>query len=201
MPGAAGTWRALTDNVNAMANSLTVQVRAIADVATAVTRGDLSRQIAVEAQGELDQLKNNMNQMIVNLKSTTEKNSEQDWLKTNLAKFSRMMQGQKDLEAVSKLIMSELTPLVSAHHGAFYIMDDDDHTPVLKLIASYAYKERKHVGNRFHLGEGLVGPGGAREEADSAHRTFRTTTSASPRAWARRHLATCSCFRFCSRAK
>ena len=157
VPGAAGTWRALTDNVNAMANSLTLQVRAIADVATAVTRGDLSRQIAVEAQGELDELKNNMNQMIVNLKSTTEKNSEQDWLKSNLAKFSRMMQGQKDLEALSKLIMSELTPLVSAHHGAFYIMDDDNHTPVLKLIASYAYKERKHVGNRFYLGEGLVG--------------------------------------------
>ncbi len=157
VPGAAGTWRALTDNVNAMANSLTLQVRAIADVATAVTRGDLSRQIAVEAQGELDQLKNNMNQMIVNLKSTTEKNSEQDWLKTNLAKFSRMMQGQKDLEALSKLIMSELTPLVSAHHGAFYIMDDENQTPVLRLIASYAYKERKHVANRFHLGEGLVG--------------------------------------------
>src|SRR4051812_11515535 len=157
VPGAAGTWRALTDNVNAMANSLTLQVRAIADVATAVTRGDLSRQIAVEAQGELDELKNNLNQMIVNLKSTTEKNSEQDWLKTNLAKFSRMMQGQKDLEAVSKLIMSELTPLVSAHHGVFYIMDDENNTPVLKLIASYAYKERKHLGNRFYLGEGLVG--------------------------------------------
>ncbi len=157
VPGAAGTWRALTDNVNAMANSLTLQVRAIADVATAVTRGDLSRQIAVEAQGELDELKNNLNQMIANLKTTTEKNNEQDWLKTNLAKFSRMMQGQKDLEAVSKLIMSELTPLVSAHHGAFYIMEDDNNTPVLKLIASYAYKERKHVGNRFYLGEGLVG--------------------------------------------
>jgi HAMP domain-containing protein/CheY-like chemotaxis protein/GAF domain-containing protein len=157
VPGAAGTWRSLTDNVNAMANSLTLQVRAIADVATSVTRGDLSRQIAVEAQGELDELKNNLNQMIVNLKSTTEKNSEQDWLKTNLAKFSRMMQGQKDLEAVSKLIMSELTPLVSAHHGAFYIMEDDNNTPVLKLIASYAYKERKHLGNRFYLGEGLVG--------------------------------------------
>jgi len=157
VPGAAGTWRALTDNVNAMANSLTVQVRAIADVATAVTRGDLSRQIAVEAQGELDELKNNLNQMIANLKTTTEKNTEQDWLKTNLAKFSRMMQGQKDLEAVSKLIMSELTPLVSAHHGTFYIMEDENGTPVLKLIASYAYKERKHVGNRFHLGEGLVG--------------------------------------------
>ncbi|HEY3112845.1 MAG TPA: HAMP domain-containing protein [Gemmatimonadaceae bacterium] len=157
VPGAAGTWRALTDNVNAMANSLTVQVRAIADVATAVTRGDLSRQIAVEAQGELDELKNNLNQMIANLKTTTDKNTEQDWLKTNLAKFSRMMQGQKDLESVSKLIMSELTPLVSAHHAAFYIMDEENHAPLLKLIASYAYKERKHVGNRFHLGEGLVG--------------------------------------------
>jgi len=157
VPGAAGTWRELTDNVNAMANSLTLQVRAIADVATAVTRGDLSRQIAVDAQGELDELKNNMNQMIVNLKSTTEKNSEQDWLKTNLAKFSRMMQGQKDLEALSKLIMSELTPLVSAHHGAFYIREDDNNAPLLKLIASYAYKERKHIGNRFRLGEGLVG--------------------------------------------
>ncbi|HVD60162.1 MAG TPA: HAMP domain-containing protein [Gemmatimonadaceae bacterium] len=157
VPNAAGTWRALTDNVNAMANSLTLQVRAIADVATAVTRGDLSRQITVEAQGELDELKNNLNQMIANLKDTTEKNTEQDWLKTNLAKFSRMMQGQKDLEAVSKLIMSELTPLVSAHHGAFYIMEHEQNTPILKLIASYAYKERKHVANRFHLGEGLIG--------------------------------------------
>jgi CheY-like chemotaxis protein len=95
--------------------------------------------------------------MIGNLKDTTEKNNEQDWLKTNLAKFSRMMQGQKDLEAVSRLIMSELTPLVSANYGAFYIMENENSAPVLKLIASYAYKERKHVGNRFHLGEGLVG--------------------------------------------
>ncbi|MBA3342680.1 MAG: HAMP domain-containing protein, partial [Gemmatimonadaceae bacterium] len=157
VPGAAGTWRALTDNVNAMANSLTLQVRAIADVATAVTRGDLSGQITVETQGELDELKNNLNQMIANLKDTTEKNTEQDWLKTNLAKFSRMMQGQKDLEAVSRLIMSELTPLVSAHHGAFYIIDNESSAPVLRLIASYAYKERKHVGNVFHLGEGLIG--------------------------------------------
>ncbi|HZJ00994.1 MAG TPA: response regulator [Gemmatimonadaceae bacterium] len=157
VPNAAGTWRALTDNVNAMANSLTIQVRAIAEVATAVTRGDLTGQITVETQGELDELKNNLNQMIGNLKDTTEKNNEQDWLKTNLAKFSRMMQGQKDLEAVSKLIMSELTPLVSANFGAFYIMENEGTTPVLKLIASYAYKERKHVANRFHLGEGLVG--------------------------------------------
>jgi CheY-like chemotaxis protein/GAF domain-containing protein len=122
-----------------------------------VTKGDLTRQITVDAQGELDELKSNINQMIANLKETTERNQEQDWLKTNLAKFSRMMQGQKDLESVSRLIMSELTPLVSAHHGAFFIMDNDAGAPMLRLIASYAYRARKHVGNRFAIGEGLVG--------------------------------------------
>jgi HAMP domain-containing protein/CheY-like chemotaxis protein/signal transduction histidine kinase len=157
VPGVAGTWKALTDSVNAMANSLTAQVRNIADVATAVTKGDLTRQITVEAQGELDELKSNINQMIGNLKETTERNQEQDWLKTNLAKFSRMMQGQKDLESVSRLIMSELTPLVSAHHGAFFIMESETGSPTLRLIASYAYRARKHVGNRFAIGEGLVG--------------------------------------------
>jgi HAMP domain-containing protein/CheY-like chemotaxis protein/signal transduction histidine kinase len=157
VPGVAGTWKALTDSVNAMANSLTVQVRNIADVATAVTKGDLTRQITVEAQGELDELKTNINQMIGNLRETTERNQEQDWLKTNLAKFSRMMQGQKDLESVSRLIMSELTPLVSAHHGAFFIGDSEGDAKSLRLIASYAYRARKHVANRFHLGEGLVG--------------------------------------------
>ncbi|HKN65008.1 MAG TPA: response regulator, partial [Gemmatimonadaceae bacterium] len=157
VPGVAGTWKALTDSVNAMANSLTVQVRNIADVATAVTKGDLTRQITVEAQGELDELKQNINQMIGNLRETTERNQEQDWLKTNLAKFSRMMQGQKDLESVSRLIMSELTPLVSAHHGAFFIQEGDTSAPMLKLIASYAYRARKSVSNRFGIGEGLVG--------------------------------------------
>jgi len=157
VPGVAGTWKALTDSVNAMANSLTVQVRNIADVATAVTKGDLTRQITVEAQGELDELKQNINQMIGNLRETTERNQEQDWLKTNLAKFSRMMQGQKDLESVSRLIMSELTPLVSAHHGAFFIQEGDASAPMLKLIASYAYRARKNVSNRFGVGEGLVG--------------------------------------------
>jgi CheY-like chemotaxis protein/signal transduction histidine kinase/HAMP domain-containing protein len=157
VPGVAGTWKALTDAVNAMANLLTAQVRNIADVATAVTKGDLTRQITVEAQGELDELKSNLNQMIANLKETTERNQEQDWLKTNLAKFSLMMQGQKDLEGVSRLIMSELTPLVSAHHGAFFIMDQDQGSPMLRLVASYAYRVRKNVANRFAIGEGLVG--------------------------------------------
>jgi CheY-like chemotaxis protein/HAMP domain-containing protein/GAF domain-containing protein len=157
VPNVAGTWKDLTENVNAMANSLTAQVRAIKDVATAVTTGDLTRTITVEARGELNELKSNVNQMIGNLKETTEKNAEQDWLKTNLAKFSQMMQGQKDLEAVSRLIMSELTPLVGAQHGAFFIMDSNAEEPVLKLIASYAYRVRKNVSNRFRLGEGLVG--------------------------------------------
>src|SRR5439155_1631683 len=144
VPGVAGSWKALTDSVNAMANSLTVQVRNIADVASAVTKGDLTRQITVDAQGELDELKTNINQMIGNLRETTKQNQEQDWLKTHLAKFSRTMQGQKDLESVSRLIMSELTPLVSAHHGAFFIGDQEGGDN-LKLIASYAYRARKHV--------------------------------------------------------
>jgi HAMP domain-containing protein/CheY-like chemotaxis protein/signal transduction histidine kinase len=157
VPNVAGTWKDLTENVNAMANSLTDQVRAIKDVAIAVTEGDLTRSIMVDAKGELDELKRNINQMIANLRETTEKNQEQDWLKTNLAKFGRMMQGQKNLDSVARLIMSELTPLIGASHGAFFLMDGDDDAPLLQLIASYAFKARKHVSNRFQLGEGLVG--------------------------------------------
>ncbi len=158
VPGASGTWKDLTDNVNQLAANLTTQVRAIADVATAVTRGDLTRSITVAAQGEVAALKDNINEMIRNLKDTTQKNAEQDWLKTNLAKFSRMLQGQKDLLTVGRLILSELAPVVSAQQGVFYMMDNtktDD--PYLKLLASYAYKERKNIDNKFKLGEGLVG--------------------------------------------
>ncbi|MBE9229309.1 HAMP domain-containing protein [Phormidium sp. LEGE 05292] len=158
VPGASGTWRALTDNVNELAANLTTQVRAIAEVATAVTKGDLTRSISVEAQGEVAALKDNINQMIANLRETTQKNTEQDWLKTNLAKFTRMLQGQRDLETVSKLILSELAPLVSAQHGVFYLMENgDNHAAFLKLLSTYAYRERKNLANRFHLGEGLVG--------------------------------------------
>jgi len=157
VPGASGTWRDLTDNVNQLAANLTNQVRAIGDVATSVAKGDLTRSITVEAQGEVAALKDNVNQMIVNLIETTQKNNEQDWLKTNLARFSRMMQGQKNLEAVSRLIMSELTPLVSAHHGAFFLMDNEGDEPRLTLTSSYAYRERKNVANSFRLGEGIVG--------------------------------------------
>nr|WP_317109375.1 response regulator [Chroococcidiopsis sp. SAG 2025] len=158
VPGASGTWRDLTDNVNELAANLTTQVRAIAEVATAVTKGDLTRSIAVEALGEVAALKDNINQMIANLRETTQKNTEQDWLKTNLAKFTRMLQGQRDLETVSKLILSELAPLVSAQHGVFYLMESgENHPHYLKLISTYAYRERKHLANRFYLGEGLVG--------------------------------------------
>src|SRR5256712_102068 len=157
VPNATGTWLQLTDNVNQLAASLTTQIRAISEVATAVTKGDLTRAITVGAEGEVARLKDNINQMIVNLRETTQKNQEQDWLKTNLAKFSSMLQGQKNLDTVSQLIMSELTPLVSAHHGAFFMLDQDDRAPVLKLASTYAYKERKNLANRFRFGEGLVG--------------------------------------------
>src|SRR6266404_4412632 len=155
VPGAAGTWKALTDNVNQLAANLTTQVRAIAEVATAVTKGDLTRFIAVEAQGEVASLKDNINEMIRNLKDTTLKNSEQDWLKTNLAKFSRMLQGQKDLLAVGRLILSELAPVVAAQHAVFYIVDPG--VQQLKLLASYAFREPDVLGNRLALGEGIVG--------------------------------------------
>src|SRR6266496_3720632 len=121
VPGAAGIWRDLTDNVNQLAANLTTLVRAIADVATAVTKGDLTRSIAVEAQGEVAALKDNINEMIRNLKDTTQKNTEQDWLKTNLAQFTSRLQGQKNLTTVANLILSELTPLVNAQHGVFYL--------------------------------------------------------------------------------
>ncbi|HZT65968.1 MAG TPA: response regulator, partial [Acidimicrobiales bacterium] len=156
--GVSGTWEDLTDNVNIMASSLTTQVRAIAEVATAVTQGDLSRSITVEAQGEVAELKDNINQMIGNLAETTRRNEEQDWLKTSLARISGLMQGQRDLTAVSRLIMSELTPTVSAQHGAFFLAEpaSDDETN-LRLIASYGYKARKSASNSFKVGEGVVG--------------------------------------------
>jgi HAMP domain-containing protein len=158
VPGAAGTWCDLTDNVNQLAANLTTQVRAIADVATAVTKGDLTRSIAVEAQGEVAALKDNINQMIANLRDTTQKNTEQDWLKTNLAKFTRMLQGQRDLETVSKLILKELAPLVRAQQGVFYIVDLGDKGDVtIKLLSSWAFRERKNLANQFKLGEGLIG--------------------------------------------
>jgi CheY-like chemotaxis protein/signal transduction histidine kinase/HAMP domain-containing protein len=162
VPGAAGTWKDLTANVNLLAANLTNQVRAIAEVATAVTKGDLTRSIQVEARGEVSELKDNINAMIGNLRATTERNTEQDWLKTNLAKFSRMLQGQRDLVTVGKLLLSELAPLVNAHQGIMYVIEGDGATSYLKELASYAdasFEGRE--ARRYGLGEGLVGQAAA----------------------------------------
>src|SRR5919198_696762 len=156
VPGAAGTWRDLVDNVNRLAANLTIQVRAIADVATAVTKGNLSQSIDVDALGEVAALKDNISAMIRALRETTEKNTAQDWLKTNLAKFTWLLQGQRDLATVSRMILSELAPVVQAQHGVFYI-NEGNGAPDLKLLASYAYTQRKHLASHFKAGEGLVG--------------------------------------------
>jgi HAMP domain-containing protein/signal transduction histidine kinase/CheY-like chemotaxis protein len=155
----SGTWRRLTENVNQLAGNLTTQVRAIAEVSTAVTQGDLTRSITVEAQGEVAELKDNINQMIANLRDTTTRNQEQDWLKTNLARVSGLMQGQRVLATVTQLIMSELTPSVTAQHGAFFLAESDaeGQPRELRLIASYGYTRRNEVSDRFSLGESLVG--------------------------------------------
>ncbi len=156
VPSASGTWRDLTDNVNQLADNLTTQVRAIAEVATAVAQGDLTRLITVQAPGELAELKNNINQMIANLRDTTQKSAEQDWLKTNQARFTGMLQGQRDLNAVADLILSELAPLVGAFQGAFYLADEESSFPPrLHLLASYAC--HRSLPTSFVFGEGLIG--------------------------------------------
>jgi HAMP domain-containing protein/CheY-like chemotaxis protein len=156
VPGAAGTWKDLTSNVNLLAANLTGQVRAIADVATAVTKGDLTRAIQVDARGEVAELKDNINTMITNLRLTTERNTEQDWLKTNLARFTGMLQGQRDLVTVGQLLLSELVPLVGAHQGVIYQMDVVDE-PHLKLLASYANAADIGYPDRMRIGDGFIG--------------------------------------------
>ncbi len=158
VPGAAGLWRDLTDNVNQLAGNLTTQVRAIAEVSTAVTKGELTRSITVEASGEVAALKDNINEMIRNLKDQTLKNTEQDWLKTNLARFTRMLQGERDLATVSNMVLSELAPLINAQHAVFYVADKDAvEDPVLVLAAAYASTEREQLSPTFRLGQSLIG--------------------------------------------
>jgi signal transduction histidine kinase/ActR/RegA family two-component response regulator/HAMP domain-containing protein len=152
--GVSGTWRDLTENVNQLAGNLTTQVRAIAEVSTAVTRGDLTRSIAVEAQGEVAELKDNINQMIANLRDTTEKNAQTDWLRSNLARIGGRMQGQRDLQALCTMLMSEITGVVRAQQGAFFLFASDSDEPVLRLMSSYAYRGDNA---EFRLGEGLIG--------------------------------------------
>ena len=156
VPGAAGTWKDLTGNVNLLADNLTNQVRAIAEVATAVTKGDLTRSIQVEASGEVADLKDNLNTMIDNLRLTTDRNTEQDWLKTNLARFTGMLQGQRDLTTVGRMLLSELTPLVNAQQGVIYQMGTDESAEMVLLSAFAGDGEDGHL-RRLKLGEGLVG--------------------------------------------
>jgi HAMP domain-containing protein/CheY-like chemotaxis protein/predicted transcriptional regulator len=156
VPGAAGTWKDLTGNVNLLAANLTTQVRAIAEVATAVTKGDLTRSIQVDARGEVAELKDNINTMIGNLRLTTDRNTEQDWLKTNLAKFTNMLQGQRDLASVGRLLLTELTPLVEAQLGVIYQVDGET-IESLTLLAAYADDGANGHPPRLKFGEGLVG--------------------------------------------
>src|SRR5690606_36319811 len=154
--GVEGTWKRLTESVNELAGNLTTQVRAIAAVTSGVARGDLTRSIAVEAQGELAELKDNINTMVANLRETTQANQEQDWLKSNLARISRLMQGHRDLVEVCRVIMSELTPLVAASYGACYLIDPGS-SDELRLIAGYGVQPGGGVRERLALGEGVVG--------------------------------------------
>ncbi|RAY16051.1 hybrid sensor histidine kinase/response regulator [Actinomadura craniellae] len=155
--GVSGTWKRLTQSVNELASNLTTQVRAIAEVASGVAQGDLTRSITVEARGEVAELKDNVNLMVANLRETTRANEEQDWLKTNLARIGGLMQGHRDPMQVAGLIMSELTPTVSAQYGAFYLARPGEDGPTLTLIAGYGVR-RDTIGSKsFALGEGLIG--------------------------------------------
>jgi len=156
VPGAAGTWKDLTGNVNLLADNLTNQVRAIAEVATAVTKGDLTRSIQVEASGEVAELKDNINTMIDNLRLTTDRNTEQDWLKTNLARFTGMLQGQRDLATVGRMLLSELAPLVNAQQGVIYQMETEESAGMVLLSAFADDGENGHL-RQIKIGEGLVG--------------------------------------------
>ncbi|UWZ82626.1 HAMP domain-containing protein [Occallatibacter riparius] len=158
VPGAAGTWKDLVGNVNLLADNLTNQVRAIAEVATAVTKGDLTRSIQVEARGEVAELKDNINTMIDNLRLTTDRNTEQDWLKTNLARFTNMLQGQRDLGVVGRMLLGELSPLVNAQQGVIYQMESDPDQPDgrLVLLSTFADTPEGHL-QEIRPGEGLVG--------------------------------------------
>ncbi|MEV7174634.1 HAMP domain-containing protein [Streptomyces sp. NPDC093224] len=166
--GVSGTWKRLTENVNELAGNLTRQVRAIAEVASAVAEGDLTRSITVDASGEVAELKDNINSMVGSLRESTRANQEQDWLKTNLARVSDLMQGHRDLAVVAELVMDELTPLVAAQYGAFYLAEDGPHGTVLTLVGSYGRPAGTPDSTGFALGESLVG------QAARSHRIIAT---------------------------
>jgi HAMP domain-containing protein len=181
--GVSGTWKRLTTSVNELATNLTTQVRAIAEVASAVARGDLTRSITVDARGEVAELKDNVNLMVANLRETTQANEEQDWLKSNLARIGGLMQGHRDLMQVASLIMSELTPTVSAQYGAFYLAHETDAGVRLTLMAGYGVSASSSGSVSFALGEGLVGQAGLERQTILIQNT-RPTTSGSGPGWA-----------------
>jgi signal transduction histidine kinase/HAMP domain-containing protein/CheY-like chemotaxis protein len=155
--GVSGTWKRLTENVNELAGNLTRQVRAIAEVTSAVASGDLTRSIAVEAQGEVAELKDNVNAMVQSLRETIRANQQQDWLKTNLATIAGMMQGHRDLAVVAELIMDELAPLVGAQHGTFFLSEPANGDTQLRLIAGYGLRADKAAPIQYRLGQSLIG--------------------------------------------
>ncbi|HEX2743236.1 MAG TPA: HAMP domain-containing protein [Streptosporangiaceae bacterium] len=155
--GVSGTWKRLTENVNELAGNLTRQVRAIAEVTSAVASGDLTRSISVEAQGEVAELKDNINAMVHSLRETIRANQQQDWLKTNLARIAGMMQGHRDLAVVAELIMDELAPLVGAQHGTFFMSEPADGDTQLRLIAGYGLRADKMAPIQYRLGQSMIG--------------------------------------------
>ena len=155
--GVSGTWKRLTENVNELAGNLTRQVRAIAEVTSAVASGDLTRSISVEAQGEVAELKDNINAMVQSLRETIRANQQQDWLKTNLARIAGMMQGHRDLAVVAELMMDELAPLVGAQHGTFFLSEPFNGETQLRLIAGYGLRTDKAAPIQYRLGQSLIG--------------------------------------------
>jgi signal transduction histidine kinase/CheY-like chemotaxis protein/HAMP domain-containing protein len=156
--GVSGTWKRLTENVNELAGNLTRQVRAIAEVTSAVASGDLTRSISVEAQGEVAELKDNINAMVQSLRETIRANQQQDWLKTNLAMLGGMMQGHRDLAVVGELIMDELAPLVGAQHGTLFLAEPDAEGDTrLRLIAGYGLRAEQDAPVQYRLGQSLIG--------------------------------------------
>lgn len=200
MEGVSGTWKRLTENVNELAGNLTRQVRAIAEVTSAVAEGDLTRSITVEASGEVADLKDNINSMVESLRETTRANQEQDWLKTNLARISGLMQGYRDLDVVADLIMDELTPLVAAQYGAFYLAEETAKGTELRLVGSYGYPDEDGRPTRIRSAV----PSSARPRAAAApspSTTCRRATSPSPPASDGRHRPLSWCFPSSSRSR
>ncbi|MBV9094465.1 MAG: HAMP domain-containing protein [Streptosporangiaceae bacterium] len=155
--GVSGTWKRLTENVNELAGNLTRQVRAIAEVTSAVAAGDLTRSISVEARGEVAELKDNINAMVTSLRENIQANQQQDWLKTNLAQIAGMMQGHRDLAVVAELIMEELAPLVGAQHGTFFLAEQAGGEGSLRLIAGYGLRADKDAPIQYRIGQSLIG--------------------------------------------